>query len=330
MVQLAGGRAHPLGVSAPVQEILAQLPGIARSRVPVLIEGETGTGKLTLARMIHANSPRSAQPFGVLDCSSVPSALFTRELFGHARGAYTGADQSEPGRLRAANGGTFLLQGVEHLEQTCQRTLVRVLDDGEVLPVGETRPEAIDLRFVQTTETPLEEAVERGAIERELFYRWGALRLRIPPLRERREDLGFHLEYLLRREARVLRRETPRLSDELRRRLLEYDWPGNVSELEHSLQGLLTLCSRDRIGLGDLPRDLRQRLLGAQEPACDARVFSVPGSLSFAEQVAAFERTLLQRVWRERRGDRAAVLKELQLAPHQLKYLQKKYNLSLE
>lgn len=296
---------------------------------PVLIEGETGTGKLTLARLIHSSSPRSSRPFSVLDCSSVPPPLFARELFGHARGAYTGADTPEPGRLRAGNGGTFLLQGVEHLEHGCQRTLVRVLDDGEVLPVGETTPSSVDLRFVQTTEQPLEESVEAGMIGRDLLYRWGALRVQIPPLRERREDLGYQLEYLLRREARVLRRVTPELTDELRRKMLEYDWPGNVSELEHSLQGLLTLCEKETIGLGDVPRDFRERLLGEGATTSEARVFSVPGALSFADQVVAFERALLQRVWREKNGDRAAVLSALHLAPHQLKYLLKKHNLQL-
>lgn len=317
-----------LGVSDAVRTLVSQLPRLAKSRVPLLIEGESGTGKSRLARLIHERSDRASMPFQILDCGSVPSSIFARELFGNVEGAFTGADTSRPGRIHAADGGTFLLQGVDHLGLAGQASLLRVLDDGEVLRVGAVTPDRVDVRFVQTTQTPLARLVEDNSFRGDLFYKLSGITMRIPPLRERREDLRFFLDHFLLQEARALGRNRVTLSPEVRRRLLAYDWPGNLGELKHTLRGVLTVVAQDLVTMDDLPPELRARLQHRPESA--SRTFSIPATLPFQRQVETFQRALLLRVWRESSGQRETLLRELDLAPHQFKYLSKKLGLDLD
>ncbi|MGE3166429.1 MAG: sigma 54-interacting transcriptional regulator [Planctomycetota bacterium] len=314
-----------LGVSDSIRTLISQVPRLAKSKAPLLIEGESGTGKSRLARLIHERSDRLRGAFQVMDCGAVPSSIFARELFGHVEGAFTGAERSRPGRIQAADGGTFLLQGVDRLDASGQATLLRVLDDGEVFPVGAIAPDRVDVRFLQTSQVSLGALVKSNAFRGDLFYKLSGITVTIPPLRERREDLRFFLDHFLQIESRALRRNRPVLSPELRRRLLSYDWPGNVGELRHTLRGLLTMIPDDAIKLDQVPAELRLRLKTRAEPI--ARTFSIPVGLSFQRQVETFQRALLLRVAREVGGKRDALLRELDLAPHQLKYLSKKLGL---
>ncbi len=330
---------QPLAIPVPVafsgdsqfaRELRDQLPRIARSSISVVIEGEPGTGKGALARAIHAHSPRASRPYQVVDCASIPEPLFVRELFGHVRGAFTGAEAAATGRLRAADGGTVHLDGIEHLDGRAQVALLRVLEEGEVLPLGDTRPVPIDLRFVETAQAPLRELVGSGKFRADLYHRLNGISLRIPPLRERREDLAFHLEQVVLQEARLQRRRCPRLTRELRGALLEYDWPGNLLQLTSVVHGLLALSGDETIGIEDLSADLRGELLDGKPARTGSETYSIPAQLSFEEQVRMFERILLERAWRSCRGDRRQLEARLRLAPHQIKYLQKRLGLRLD
>lgn len=325
---MVAGPGFPLlGISDTARRIQSQIARVAQTETPLLIEGETGTGKNRVARAVHAASRRSTGPFSALDCGSVPPSLFSRELFGHVRGAFTGAETDQPGRLAVASGGTFVLEGLPHLDRSNQAALLGVLDRKEYLPIGSSSPEQVDLRFVQTSQEPLYECLEKGLVREDLFYRVSGLSVRIPPLRERRDDLEFFLDFLMRSEAAALRRNAPRLSRELRRTFLGYSWPGNLSELRHTLRGLLSVTEADSLGLEELPPEQRDRFRSAPSDSRN-RTFSLPADLSFHRQVEVFQKTLLQRTWGEC-GDRRELCRRLQLAPYQLKYLLRKLHLEL-
>ncbi|MCI0650962.1 MAG: sigma 54-interacting transcriptional regulator [Planctomycetes bacterium] len=324
-----------LGVSPFVREIQGLIPRLAESAVPILIEGESGTGKTHLARALHWLSPRVGRPFQVVDCGAIPATLFASELFGHRRGAFTGADRDRAGRLEAADGGTVLLSGIQHLDLESQAALLRVYEGGEVLALGAAHPRRFDLRLLQTCQVPLSDLVAKSEFRADLYYRLNGATVRIPPLRERREDAEFFIEHFLEREASALERSVPRLEPEARAALLAYDWPGNVRELQHALRSSLSLLAGDRLRLDDLPPAVRDGYrargagAGSRERGANA-TYSIPTHLSYAEQVEAFERVLLERAWRAHGGDRRRICEALALAPHQLKYLVQRLQLRLE
>ncbi|HEY8086761.1 MAG TPA: sigma 54-interacting transcriptional regulator [Polyangiaceae bacterium] len=218
---------------------LASIARIAASRVPVLLRGETGTGKEVVARAVHALSGR-AGTFVAVNCGAIPQALVESQLFGHTKGAFSGAVKDEPGFVRAAAGGTLFLDEVGDLPASSQAALLRVLQEGEVVPVGTTRPVAVDLRVVGATHQPLEALVARGAFRTDLLARLDGYSLLLAPLRERQEDLGLLVGALLRDIA-----EAPadlRLTADFGRALLAYRWPLNVRELRHCLTRAVALA----------------------------------------------------------------------------------------
>jgi len=316
--------------SRAIRELRERIERVAAARVPVLIEAEAGCGREAVARRIHDLSPRSRAPFETLDCASIPEALLSRELFGHRRGAFTGAERDDPGRLRGAAGGSVYLHGVDRLPPSGQAALLRVLERGEITPLGESRPERVDLRFIESADCSLAGEVRAGAFRSDLFYRLSGLSLAIPPLRERPEDVAFHLEGCLRRGARRLGRCVPRLRDDLRRLLLADPWPGNLTELSHAVEGMLALAPADLLTPADLPPSLRHRLEERGEAPTGTRTFSIPASLGFADQVSYFQRILIQRLWRECGRDRRRLEARLGIESHQLRYLAKKLDLTLE
>ncbi len=318
-----------LGPSRAIRELLDQLPRVAASRVPVLIEGEAGTGREFVARRVHELSPRSGSPFQTLDCASIPESLITRELFGHRRGAFTGAEQDDLGRLRAASGGSVYLHGVDHLPASGQGALLRVIQEGEITPLGDGRPLRVDLRFIESADRPLAAQVRAGEFRSDLFHRLNGLLLEVPPLRERPEDLAFYLEWSLRRESRRLQRTPPRLRDDLRRLLLGDPWPGNLAELCGTIEGMLALATGDLLTPTDLPPSIRQRLEERGAAPAGTRTYSIPAALGYADQVVYFQRVLFQRVWRECGRDRLRLGRRLGLEPHQVRYWTKKLDLDL-
>jgi MoxR-like ATPase len=233
---------------------LAKLARVARTPVPVVVEGETGVGKELLARAYHGLSGR-AGAFVAVNCGALPEALVQSELFGYRKGAFSGAVEDRPGLVRSADGGTLFLDEIGELPLESQASLLRVLQEGEVMPVGATRPLKVDLRLIAATNRDLERMVKEGTFRSDLLARLSGLRLRLPPLRERPEDLGQLVAILLRRSLPAGARE-PALTPKAARALFQYDWPRNVRELEHSL-ALAVALSPERVDLEHLPPELQ-------------------------------------------------------------------------
>jgi transcriptional regulator with PAS, ATPase and Fis domain len=222
-----------LGESEAWRETKALLPRAAESDLPVLLLGETGTGKELVARGLHALSRRRERALVTHNCGATPDSLIESELFGHARGAFTGAVGERPGLFELADRGSLFLDEIGDASPLLQMKLLRVLQEGEVRRVGDTRFRRVDVRLVAATHRPLDEAAERGAFRPDLFYRLNAVVVRLPPLRERGADVLLLARHFLARAARALGEEPPEISPPLAARLLRHRWPGNVRELQN-------------------------------------------------------------------------------------------------
>ena len=242
--------------SAAMQRVLGIVERIATANVPVLITGETGTGKGALARAIHNASSRAAQPFIAINCAALPEQLLESELFGHVKGAFTGATQDHPGLFVAADGGTLLLDELAEMPIALQPKLLRVLEAGAVRPVGATRERTVDVRVIAATHRNPRQAVAAGALREDLLYRLDVLPIDEPPLRERRDDIPPLVDHFL---ADALARHpdarAKRFARTAMRRLLDHAWPGNVRELAHVVERGVLLASNEEISPDDLGLD---------------------------------------------------------------------------
>jgi DNA-binding NtrC family response regulator len=242
-----------VGDAPPMRTLFEQLRRIAPSRATVLIEGESGTGKELLARAIHQNSPRRRGPFVPLDCASLPESLLESELFGHEKGAFTGAVARKPGRFELADAGTLFLDEIGEIPLQMQSSLLRVLETREFLRVGGKDPVSVDVRLVAATNQDLEKAVAEGAFRADLYYRLKVVQLRVPPLRERASDIPLLVRSFLDQLARDYDRPVPRISTAAMERLMSHDWPGNVRELRNTVENVFVNFQGDEIGVKDLP-----------------------------------------------------------------------------
>jgi len=231
-----------VGSSAAFRAVVAKARRVAQTDADILIEAESGTGKELLARLIHKASPRAAKPFVGVNCSAFPENLLESELFGHVRGAFTGAMNMKPGKFQVADGGTLLLDEIGEMPLSLQPKLLRVLQEREVDRLGDTRPISVDVRVVATTNRPLTAQIEAGAFRADLYYRLNVVPLTIPPLRDRRDDIVELAQHFLRKYAPKSQRGQFRISDDLAARLREYDWPGNVRELENFMRRAVVLA----------------------------------------------------------------------------------------
>jgi two-component system response regulator HydG len=229
---------------------------VAHSTHPVLILGESGTGKELVARSIHFNGPNRDKPFIPVDCGSLVPTLIESELFGYVKGAFTGAVRSKDGLLAIADGGTILLDEIGELPVDLQSKLLRAIQEKEIRPVGSTRRVAINVRILAATNRDLEAAVQNGSFRKDLFFRLNVVNLRIPPLRERKQDIPLMVGHFLDRMNRVTGIERT-VSDDALRLMMAYDWPGNVRELESCLERATTLTSGPNIHIGDLPTQVQ-------------------------------------------------------------------------
>ena len=242
-----------VGRSATMQRLLQTIDRVTDTSLPVLIEGETGTGKELVARALHQNGPRRNHPFVSVNCGALPDLLLESELFGHLRGAFTGADRTRTGLLREASGGTFFLDEIGEMSASMQVKLLRAIQNAEITPLGSERPVQIDVRFIAATHRRLAEMVTFGRFRQDLFYRLNVITITVPPLRERREDIPHLAEHLLQRVAKQLGREPPRLDRSALSALFDQELPGNVRELENLLSTAAALCNDDTIRAKDLP-----------------------------------------------------------------------------
>ncbi len=245
-----------IGKSQPMKDVVSILERIAPSDVPILIEGESGTGKDLLARAAHALSKRASGPYVALNMSAIPENLAEAELFGHEKGAFTGAEQARSGFFAEADGGTLFLDEVGLLPPAVQPKLLRVLQDGEYIPVGSRKPRKANVRVVAATNEDLQRAVKSGKFREDLWFRLRVVPLRLPPLRERREDVPLLVEHFVRKHALRLSRP-PLLPDAAAMKaLLDHPWPGNIRELEHAIERGLLLARGEAITLADLPPEI--------------------------------------------------------------------------
>ncbi|HEX9243202.1 MAG TPA: sigma-54 dependent transcriptional regulator [Anaeromyxobacter sp.] len=282
-----------VGKSQAMKDLVSLLERIAPSDVPILIEGESGTGKDLLARAAHAMSSRAAGPYVALNMSAIPENLAEAELFGHEKGAFTGAEQARAGFFAEADGGTLFLDEVGLLSPGLQPKLLRVLQDGEYIPVGSRKPRKANVRIVAATNEDLRKSVKEGRFREDLWFRLRVVPLRLPPLRERREDVPMLVEHLVKKHALRLSRPPLRPDAEAMRALLDHPWPGNVRELEHAIERGLLLARGDTITLVDLPPELAQ-------PAPDAGAGGAEGRYRRARD--AWERKFLEDLLREAGG----------------------------
>ncbi|HPU85783.1 MAG TPA: sigma-54 dependent transcriptional regulator [Candidatus Latescibacteria bacterium] len=245
-----------IGISPSMQTVFRTIQRIARTDVTVLITGESGTGKELVARAIHNHSSRAAHPFLTVNCSALTETLLESELFGHAKGAFTGAIVAKKGLFEDADGGTLLLDEIGDMELGAQAALLRVLESGEVRRVGETRPVGVDVRIVASTNRDLENAIREGKFREDLYYRLRVVPVDIPPLRKRLDDVLPLAQHFLARYAPRFNRGNVRLAKETGEALLRYTWPGNVRELEHAIERALLLSDGDVLLPEDLPPEV--------------------------------------------------------------------------
>jgi two-component system response regulator HydG len=239
--------------SIAMQRVISIVERVAGSDVPVLLTGETGTGKGMIARAIHGTGARAAQPFVAVNCAALPEQLLESELFGHVRGAFTGAVADHEGLFATADGGTLLLDEIGELPMPLQAKLLRVLEAGTLRPVGSTRERTVDVRILAATHRDLRRAVAEGAFREDLLYRLDVLALEIPPLRHRRDDLPLLVEQFLAESlARHPKAQAQGFSREALRKLIAHPWPGNVRELAHAVERGVILATGDEIRDADL------------------------------------------------------------------------------
>jgi len=248
------GAAPPslIGESAPMRQIRATIEKLARSQAPVFICGDSGTGKEVAARLIHALGPRAGKPFIAVNCGAIPENLMEREFFGHRKGAFTGADRDHDGFFQAAHGGTLFLDEVVELPMTMQVKLLRAIQERRVRRIGGVTEESVDTRIISASHYELGKAVEAGRFRHDLYYRLNVIDLRMPMLRERREDIPLLANQIARRLASASGRAVPALTPKAMAALVEYSYPGNVRELENILERAFALSEGDSIDVAEL------------------------------------------------------------------------------
>jgi PAS domain S-box-containing protein len=242
-----------IGKSASMQRLFDMVPMVADSPATVLIEGPTGTGKDLLARIIHSSSPRRNKPWVKINCAAMPENLLESELFGYARGAFTGAERDKPGRFHEADGGTIFLDEIGDLPLALQAKLLRVLEDREFYPLGSRRTQKVDVRIISATNRDLSHMVDTGRFREDLFYRLNVVRMELPPLTERRDDLPLLIHHVLRKLSAARALPPPMISEKAMQVLLNYPYPGNVREMENILEHALILCRNTPIEDHHLP-----------------------------------------------------------------------------
>jgi len=301
-----------VGRSRPMRDLFQLLETVSVTNSTILVSGETGTGKELVARAIHHNSPRRGNQFVAINCSAIPETLLEAELFGHVRGAFTGAVGNRVGRFEQAHKGTLLLDEVGTMSGPLQMKLLRALQEREVERVGDSRTIKVDVRVIAATNSDLTKLVAAGKFREDLYYRLNVIPVRLPPLRDRREDIPLLVQHFLDRFCRELGppRPTMTVSQQAMRRLMAYEWPGNVRQLENALERAVALSAgRTQIELADLPPDLQEL---SDVPS--SGVFSLPeDGIDFHEYVGNVERELIRQSLERTGGNKGRAAQLLNL-----------------
>jgi two-component system NtrC family response regulator len=306
-----------VGSSSAMADIFGLLEKVLDSDVAVLILGESGTGKELVARALHYNGPRGERPFVVVNCASIPDNLIESELFGHVKGAFTGALKDRKGKFQLADGGTIFLDEIGDLKPDLQTRLLRVLQEGEFERVGEGNPKKVDVRVITATNRDLETMIEEGTFREDLYYRVSVFPVHIPALRERKEDIALLSKHFLEKYTSV--DPLPVISDEAADALYRYHWPGNVRELENTIERALVLSREGDITPESLPEKILQHKFGQQRP------LKIPDEGIDLEEL---EKDLILQALNRSGGNRSKAARYLGISRPTLIYRLEKYGLT--
>jgi DNA-binding NtrC family response regulator len=318
------GYRRVVGESKAWQDILTQAAKVAPTETTVLLTGESGTGKEVVARFIHRGSPRGSGPFVALNCAALPETLLESELFGHEKGAFTGATAPHPGRIEQAAGGVLFLDEVGEMSPGVQAKMLRVLQEREYQRLGGTRPLKADVRVVAATNRDIEAALARGQFREDLYYRLRVFEIRLPPLRERREDILPLAAAFLEEIGPAVGRPAAGISREARDALLAYPWPGNVRELRNALERATILCDGGLIAVEHLPFGG-----GRSGPAPGPGPASPGGSPADGFNLQGVERDLIAKALKEAGNNRSRAARRLGITRSQLYYRMQKHGLDV-
>jgi two-component system response regulator AtoC len=310
-----------LAKSREMLEIFRTIAKIADFKTTVLITGESGTGKELVARAIHGRSNRKSAPFVAINCGAIPENLLESELFGHKKGAFTDATADRRGLFEEASGGTLFLDEIGELPVNLQVKLLRVLQEESIRRLGDTKDVKVDVRIIAATHRDLAADVKAGRFREDVFYRIHVLSIHIPPLRERREDLSLLIEHFVVRNNARLGTNIRGLSVEARKVLLEYAWPGNIRELENTIERAMVLAESDLLQVSDLPERVREALDPVQ-------VRLASGELSIKKTTAAIEEILIRRALQKTKGNRTRAADLLEISHRALLYKIKDYRIT--
>jgi two-component system, NtrC family, response regulator AtoC len=323
--EVAKGWGEFIGRGSKMRKLYELIQQVAPARSTVLIVGETGTGKELVARAIHQASGRSGL-FVPINCAAIPADLLESELFGHQKGAFTGAHRDRMGKFELANGGTVFLDEITEMSMALQAKLLRVLQESIVERLGSNRAIKVDLRIVAATNRDLQQSVNEGVMRQDLFFRLNVVRIDVPPLREHREDIQLLAEHFLQTYSKELGRAVPSLNAAVLDRLLAYSWPGNVRELENLMERAVVLCRGKAIEMEHLPLDLSRG--GTSKPAVNNTSNLVKSeSLSLREHIEEVEKRLIKTALERSEDNKSAASRLLDVSERALWYKIKKYGL---
>jgi DNA-binding NtrC family response regulator len=311
-----------IGQSAPMRAIYRVIDAVSQNKSTVLLSGRSGTGKELVARTIHQRGPWADAPFVAINCAGLSETLLDSQLFGHRRGAFTGAISDHEGVFRAATGGTLLLDEIAEIPLSLQAKFLRAIQEREVTPLGSTRPIPVDVRLIAASNRDLEREVRDERFREDLFYRLNVVHLEMPPLAERADDVPLLVEHFVARYAALYQVSPKRVAPEVSRRLEMHDWPGNVRELQNVIERAFALSASDTITIEDLPPSLR-RPSGAAEAAGE------PGPVSLGEPVSleAAERRLIAAALERTAGNKNEAARQLGIDRQRLYRKIEKYGL---
>jgi two-component system, NtrC family, response regulator HydG len=318
-VRYQGARAQVIGSSPAWRKVCEMVEQIAPSRATVLITGESGTGKELIASLIHQLSPRSDRPFVTLNAAALPATLLEAELFGHEKGAFTGAQQRKPGRFELADGGTLFLDEIGDMPPEVQVKILRVLQDGTFERLGSTRTLQVDVRVVAATNKDLMQEVEAGRWRLDLYYRLNVISLRLPALRERREDIPLLVAHFLRKYAAQNNKQVSGIQQQVLQSLQLADWPGNVRELENVIERAVVLAKEPIIGIAELPGHFQEK----ESVPTHSDHFALPRNATLAE----IEREAIAQALQHSGGNRQATARSLNIGLATLYRKLKEYRL---
>lgn len=288
-----------IGNSNPMMDVLAMISKVAKTDSSVLIAGESGTGKELIAKATHLNSRRKNRAFVTINCGALPENLQESELFGHVRGAFTGAIKDKRGLFQEANGGTLFLDEIGETALSTQVKLLRFLQDGEIRRVGENEPLYVDVRMIAATNKDLKKLIEEGKFREDLYYRLNVIPVDLPPMRERRDDIPLLANHFINIYAERTKKKNPSISPEAMKYLMQYDWPGNVRELENVIERALILAPKNVI----LPEDLPGSILKREEPSDKEPETLIGGDQTLEDMEKRHILTTLDRcVWNQKKA----------------------------